>query len=35
MIQREGYVRMRVDGETYDVSEAPELEKIKNMILRL
>ncbi|MFU1883956.1 hypothetical protein, partial [Enterococcus faecium] len=27
MIQREGYVRMRVDGETYDVSEAPELEK--------
>ena len=29
MIQREGYVRMRVDGETYDVSEAPELEKNK------
>ncbi len=28
-IQREGYVRMRVDGEVYDVSEAPELEKIK------
>ncbi|WP_430612330.1 excinuclease ABC subunit UvrA [Enterococcus sp. DIV0876] len=28
-IQREGYVRMRVDGETYDVSEAPELEKNK------
>ncbi len=25
--QREGYVRMRVDGEVYDVSEAPELEK--------
>ncbi|MGM0213009.1 excinuclease ABC subunit UvrA [Enterococcus sp. AZ109] len=29
MIQREGYVRMRVDGEVYDVSEAPELEKNK------
>lgn len=29
LIQREGYVRMRVDGETYDVSEAPELEKNK------
>lgn len=29
MIQREGYVRMRVDGEAYDVSEAPELEKNK------
>ena len=29
MIQREGYVRIRVDGEIYDVSEAPELEKIK------
>ncbi|WP_142967266.1 excinuclease ABC subunit UvrA [Enterococcus casseliflavus] len=29
-IQREGYVRMRVDGEVYDVSEAPELEKNKN-----
>jgi excinuclease ABC subunit A len=29
MIQREGYVRIRVDGETYDISEAPELEKNK------
>ena len=29
MIQREGYVRIRVDGEIYDVSEAPELEKNK------
>ncbi|AMG50858.1 excinuclease ABC subunit UvrA [Enterococcus gallinarum] len=28
-IQREGYVRMRVDGEVYDVSDAPELEKNK------
>ncbi|WP_368263870.1 excinuclease ABC subunit UvrA [Enterococcus innesii] len=28
-IQREGYVRMRVNGEVYDVSEAPELEKNK------
>jgi excinuclease ABC subunit A len=29
MIQREGYVRMRVDGELYDVSDAPELTKNK------
>lgn len=29
MIQREGYVRIRVDGEIYDVSEATELEKNK------
>ncbi len=29
MIQREGYVRVRVDGKTYDISEAPELEKNK------
>ncbi|MBU5364568.1 excinuclease ABC subunit UvrA [Enterococcus devriesei] len=29
MIQREGYVRMRVDGEMYDVIEAPELTKNK------
>ncbi|MDH6363208.1 excinuclease ABC subunit A [Enterococcus sp. PF1-24] len=29
MIQREGYVRARVDGETYDISEVPELEKNK------
>lgn len=29
MIQREGYVRMRVNGEIYDVSEAPELDKNK------
>ncbi|WP_207940271.1 UvrABC system protein A [Enterococcus sp. DIV2402] len=28
-IQREGYVRIRVDGEVYDISEAPELEKNK------
>lgn len=28
-IQREGYVRIRVDGEIYDISEAPELEKNK------
>ncbi|MGC3206525.1 hypothetical protein ACPTFY_14600, partial [Enterococcus faecalis] len=26
---REGYLRMRVEGETFDVSEAPELEKNK------
>lgn len=29
MIQREGYVRMRVDGELDDVTEAPELTKNK------
>ncbi len=28
-IQREGYVRVRVDGEVYDLSEVPELEKNK------
>jgi excinuclease ABC subunit A len=28
-VKREGYVRIRVDGETYDISEAPELEKNK------
>ena len=29
MIQREGYVRVRVDGDIYDISEVPELEKNK------
>lgn len=28
-VKREGYVRLRVDGATYDVSEAPELDKNK------
>lgn len=28
-IQKDGYVRVRVDGETVEVSEAPELEKNK------
>lgn len=28
-VQKEGYVRVRVDGETYDVSEVPDLEKNK------
>ncbi|MFT8842729.1 MAG: excinuclease ABC subunit UvrA [Schleiferilactobacillus harbinensis] len=28
-VKREGYVRLRVDGETYDVSETPELDKNK------
>lgn len=28
-IQREGYVRVRVDGEIYDITEAPELDKNK------
>lgn len=27
LIQKEGYVRVRVDGEIYDISEVPELEK--------
>ena len=27
LIQQEGYVRVRVDGEIYDISEVPELEK--------
>ncbi|GEQ61794.1 excinuclease ABC subunit A [Vagococcus lutrae] len=29
MIKKQGYVRVRVDGETYDVTEVPELEKNK------
>ncbi len=29
MIQREGYVRARVNGEVYDISDVPELEKNK------
>ncbi|MFV0558180.1 MAG: excinuclease ABC subunit UvrA [Enterococcus sp.] len=29
LIQREGYVRVRVDGEIYDISEVPELSKNK------
>jgi excinuclease ABC subunit A len=29
MVQREGYVRVRVDDETYDITEVPELEKNK------
>lgn len=29
MIQREGYVRVRVNGETYDITEVPELPKTK------
>ncbi|WP_195362549.1 excinuclease ABC subunit UvrA [Lactococcus lactis] len=28
-IQKDGYVRVRVDGEVYDISEAPELDKNK------
>ncbi len=28
-IQKDGYVRVRVDGEVYDISEVPELEKNK------
>ncbi|MDT2806752.1 excinuclease ABC subunit UvrA [Vagococcus lutrae] len=29
MIKKQGYVRVRVDGETYDVTEVPELDKNK------
>lgn len=29
-IKKQGYVRVRVDGEIYDISEVPELEKNKN-----
>lgn len=28
-VQKEGYVRVRVDGQTYDVTEVPKLEKNK------
>ncbi|WP_071130942.1 excinuclease ABC subunit UvrA [Enterococcus timonensis] len=28
-IQKEGYVRVRIDGELYEISELPELEKTK------
>lgn len=28
-IQKEGYVRVRVDGDTFDITETPELEKNK------
>ena len=30
LIQREGYVRVRVDGELYDITEVPELDKNKS-----
>lgn len=29
-IKREGFVRVQVDGKTYDIDEAPELDKNKN-----
>ena len=29
LVQKEGYVRVRVDGEVYDITEVPELEKNK------
>ncbi|MDR2465138.1 MAG: excinuclease ABC subunit UvrA [Streptococcaceae bacterium] len=35
LIQKEGYVRMRVDGEIYDVEEAPELEKNKKHTIEI
>lgn len=34
-IQKDGYVRVRVDGEVYDISEVPELDKNKNIPLKL
>lgn len=34
-IQKDGYVRVRVDGEIYDVTEVPDLSKASNMTLRL
>lgn len=35
MIKREGYVRLRVDQEMYDISEEIELDKNKNITLKL
>ena len=34
-IQKDGYVRVRVDGEVYDISEVPELDKNKSTTLKL
>lgn len=34
-IQKDGYVRVRVDGEVYDISEAPELDKNKNHTIEI
>lgn len=28
-VSKDGYVRVRVDGEVYDISEVPELDKNK------
>lgn len=35
MIKKEGYVRVRVDGETYDITEVPELEKNKKHTIEI
>lgn len=35
MIQREGYVRVRVNGELYDITEVPELEKTKKHFIEI
>ncbi len=32
-IKREGFVRVQVDGETYDLDSVPELDKNKNIRL--
>lgn len=34
-IQKDGYVRVRVDGEVYDISEVPELDKNKKHTIEL
>lgn len=35
MIQREGYVRVRVNGELFDITEVPELEKTKKHFIEI
>lgn len=34
-IQKDGYIRVRVDGEIYDISEVPELEKNKKHTIEI
>ena len=34
-IQKDGYVRVRVDGEVYDISEVPELDKNKKHTIEI
>lgn len=35
MVKREGYVRVRVNGELYDVTETPELDKNKKHMIEI